>query len=96
MTTEAFVAVVSGRVQGVGFRYATRRVAQRLGLAGWVRNRIDGTVEVWAQGPAERLAELSTFLRRGPDGARVTAVELGPTNPDPSLTGFEVRMQGFA
>jgi acylphosphatase len=96
MTTEAYIAVVSGHVQGVGFRYTTTRVAQRLGLAGWVRNRVDGTVEVWAQGPAEHLTELSTFLRHGPTGARVTAVELEPTDPNPALTSFEVRTQGLA
>lgn len=94
--TEAFIAVVSGHVQGVGFRYATTRLAQQLGLAGWVRNRPDGVVEVWAQGPAERLADLSAFLRHGPAGAAVTAIELGPTDPDPSLTGFEVRLRGLA
>jgi acylphosphatase len=55
-----------------------------------VRNRIDGTVEVWAQGPAERMAELSTFLHHGLTGARVTAIAPEPTGPDPSLTGFEV------
>jgi len=67
-------AVVRGRVQGVGFRYTTQAEAKRLGLAGWVRNLIDGSVEVEAQGPAEALETFLSFLRRGPLGAHVDAV----------------------
>lgn len=91
MTLEAFSAVVSGHVQGVGFRFATRQRAEQLRLAGWVLNRPNGSVAVWAQGPAEHLAQLSAFLRHGPQGATVTSVELQAVAPDPSLVGFEVR-----
>ena len=67
-------ALVEGRVQGVGFRWFVRERARRLGLAGWVRNRPDGTVELAARGEDECVAMLRDFLRRGPDGAHVTAV----------------------
>lgn len=64
-----------GRVQGVGFRYALRREAQRAGLRGWVRNRIDGSVEALLQGDAEAVARLVAWARRGPPAARVDALE---------------------
>jgi acylphosphatase len=65
---------IVGRVQGVGFRWFVRVAARRLGLSGWVRNREDGTVEVAASGPAEKLAEFRRHVSRGPDGAEVTDV----------------------
>jgi len=65
---------VQGRVQGVFFRAATRRLARRLGLTGWVRNRSDGSVEVLAEGRRDTLEQLLDWWRRGPSGARVTAV----------------------
>jgi DNA ligase D-like protein (predicted 3'-phosphoesterase) len=67
---------VRGAVQGVGFRDATRRRALRLGALGWVRNGEDGTVLVHAEGPAEAVEGLVSFLREGPRGARVSAVEV--------------------
>jgi acylphosphatase len=67
--------VVSGRVQGVGFRYFTLREARALGLSGFVRNQPDGTVEVVAEGAAELLATLADRLRDGPAFAEVVAVE---------------------
>jgi acylphosphatase len=67
--------VVRGRVQGVGFRWFVWREAERLGLAGVVRNLSDGTVEVLVGGPDVALAELERELARGPSGARVERVE---------------------
>ncbi len=58
--------IVSGRVQGVGFRYFTRETAQRLGVAGWVRNCPDGSVEFEAQAPAGVLNEFRHIIREGP------------------------------
>lgn len=81
---------VLGVVQGVGFRMSTVRTARELGLTGWVRNRPDGSVEVWAQGPAVRLRRLEAFLGRGPIGARVTRVDVADVDPDSSLTRFDV------
>lgn len=67
-------ATVSGAVQGVGFREATRRRASKLGVLGWVRNTEEGTVAVHAEGPAEAVDELVAFLREGPRGAAVSDV----------------------
>lgn len=59
-------AVVYGRVQGVGFRYTVRQAARRLGLAGYVLNRADGTVELEAAGAAEAMTELLRTVEHGP------------------------------
>jgi acylphosphatase len=67
--------VVRGRVQGVGFRWFVREHARSLGLSGWVRNRIDGMVELDVAGPDEKVAELMTQVAEGPDGAVVAAIE---------------------
>lgn len=67
--------IVSGRVQGVGFRWFVMREAARLDLAGYVRNRPDGTVEVVAQGAVSALASLESALRHGPPAARVDGVD---------------------
>ena len=69
-----FVAV-RGRVQGVGFRWFVRERARALGLAGWVRNRDDGSVEVLAEGDEPSLRQLRSLLRTGPSGAKVSEVE---------------------
>lgn len=70
---------VEGRVQGVGFRWWTRRTATDLGLRGTVRNCADGSVEVHAAGAAHALDRLRTKLERGPTSARVRSVEPIPT-----------------
>jgi acylphosphatase len=67
-------AMVRGRVQGVGFRVTTLDEARRLSLAGWVRNRRDGTVEVLAEGSEAKLRILLDYLHRGPRGAAVSSV----------------------
>jgi DNA ligase D-like protein (predicted 3'-phosphoesterase) len=72
----AIRAAVRGGVQGVGFRYATVREARRLGALGWVRNEGDGSVSVHAEGPEAAVGPLAEFLRKGPPGARVEAVEI--------------------
>ncbi len=71
---KAVRAVVSGAVQGVGFREATVRRAGELGVLGWVRNEEDGTVRVHAEGPEEAVDGLLAFLREGPPGAKVEDV----------------------
>jgi len=82
---------VTGRVQGVGFRWWTRRVASGLGIAGWVRNDGDGSVVVHAVGYAAALQELQKVLRRGPMGARVDRVE--PIEPAGVLQEGEFRIE---
>jgi acylphosphatase len=74
---------LSGRVQGVGFRWFVRERARELRLAGWVRNNRDGSVEVAAEGDAAALARLRAALEHGPPGADVVAVDdLGPTDEE--------------
>ncbi len=84
-------AIVRGIVQGVNFRYATRREAQRLLLTGWVRNRSDGTVEVIAEGPRAQLEGLLDFLRSGPPMAHVMGVEATWQPATGEFTAFEIR-----
>ncbi|MDR2630319.1 MAG: acylphosphatase [Spirochaetaceae bacterium] len=72
--SSAFFALVEGRVQGVGFRYSAYYEARRLGLTGWVKNTHAGEVEIFAEGPKEKLETLLRWLHRGPPGARVDAV----------------------
>lgn len=67
--------VIRGRVQGVGFRYFAQRAAESLGLAGYVRNLDDGSVEVYAVGTEEQLSQLAGLLRTGPRWAEVQGVE---------------------
>jgi len=68
--------VIVGRVQGVGFRYKTRQVALNLNLTGYVKNRLDGCVEVRAEGKDDELTKFELFLHKGPVLARVVRVEL--------------------
>jgi acylphosphatase len=75
--------LVSGRVQGVGFRWFVRVTGRRLQLSGWVRNCPDGSVEIAAAGREDRLEELRRLVHEGPDGAVVTDVrELEPVAGD--------------
>jgi acylphosphatase len=82
--------VVHGRVQGVFFRDTTRRRAEQRGVAGWVRNRPEGTVEAVFEGDAEAVEALVAFCRVGPRGARVERLELSEEKPK-GLSGFDVR-----
>jgi acylphosphatase len=84
--------VLSGRVQGVGFRYFAEEAAAVEGLAGWVRNLADGRVEAFAQGDREAVERFERKIRRGPAGARIddvtTTEEEGATD---GLSGFRIR-----
>ena len=83
--------LVSGMVQGVGFRRFVARHAEQLGLVGLVRNRPDGRVEVEAAGPVDRLAALEELLWKGPRFSNVTKVEnVESSLTNNSLTGFNV------
>lgn len=80
---------VFGRVQGVWFRGATQHNARALGVAGWVRNRADGSVEAIFEGPPARVAAVA-FCREGPPGAHVDRVEESDEAPE-ALAHFDIR-----
>ena len=82
--------LIEGRVQGVGFRYFARRSARRLGLAGYVRNLPDGSVEALARGTDEALAAFEEALKQGPPGSRVDAVRSEAGTALPSSEEFEI------
>lgn len=82
--------LVSGVVQGVGFRDACRRTAERQGVSGWVRNRPDGSVEASFEGPAEAVDALVEWSRHGPRSAEVKQVRVQAEPPE-GLNGFQVR-----
>lgn len=86
-----FKAVVHGMVQGVSFRYYTRREANKLNIVGWVANQPDGTVHVVAQGDAAQLEQFLAFLHEGSPAAHVTRVDVGWQSPTEPYTTFNVR-----
>lgn len=81
--------VVSGRVQGVFFRDRCRSTARGLGVRGWVRNRSDGTVELVAEGPRERVDQLLNWCREGPPRATVTGLDI-TDEPLAAERGFRI------
>ena len=82
--------VVSGRVQGVGFRYRARYAAEQLGLAGWVENESDGTVTLEVQGDPALFGQLFDMIARG-GYIQITGLRYKDLEPDPWLRGFSVR-----
>jgi acylphosphatase len=83
--------VVSGRVQGVGFRYFTQDTARREGVTGWVRNLPDGRVEALAEGDADAVTRLERALRTGPRGARVDRLYVDDEDPTGKYATFSVK-----
>ena len=81
--------VISGAVQGVGYRWTIVEQARRLGVAGWVRNRRNGTVEAMVAGPSEAVSRLLEWARRGPPGASVSDLTATPAAGE--FVGFEHR-----
>src|SRR5438552_5619240 len=82
--------LVRGRVQGVGFRWFVEREAHLLGIAGWVRNNSDGSVEVLAMGTRDQLAGLRSRLQQGPRAARVDNVEESESQPLAGVRTFRI------
>ncbi len=83
--------VITGRVQGVGFRFFVEREAAREGIHGWVRNLPGGGVEISAEGEAEALQRFEWHVRQGPPAARVDGVEVEDVPPTGRTAGFAVR-----
>ena len=84
-------ATVTGRVQGVGYRYFVQSLATRLELSGWVRNRPDGGVELEAEGTAGALAALVDELKVGPTLSKVTGVHVEAASYQAEFDRFEIR-----
>jgi acylphosphatase len=82
--------MISGRVQGVFYRASAQRYAQSLALSGWVRNRRDGRVELFACGDEAALETLEKWLEIGPEYAKVTNIEVTSENPSIMPTTFDV------
>jgi acylphosphatase len=93
MSRRRIHVIVTGRVQGVFFRKTTVQEAERLGLAGWVKNRTDGRVEIEAEGTAEALEAFLAFCRRGPEHARVDELAVAH-HPPRGEVGFRVEEGG--
>ena len=83
--------IISGIVQGVGFRHFTQRKAEELGLRGWVRNTEDGGVETVLEGEKTRIQEMIKLCHKGPFGAKVEKVEVEWEEATNEFKGFETR-----
>jgi len=83
--------VISGRVQGVGFRYFARNAAVREGVTGWVQNLADGRVEAYVEGEAESVERVERALRSGPPRARVEHVAVTSEDAAGPMKGFNIR-----
>jgi acylphosphatase len=87
MARTAFILIIGGRVQGVGFRAFVRRMAPRYGIDGWVRNRRDGTVEIMAIGDGEAVDDLVSSFDNGPPLAKIEEITVQGAEDD-GTTGF--------
>jgi acylphosphatase len=83
--------VISGRVQGVGFRYFTQNAAAREGVTGWVQNLPDGRVEAFVEGDEEAVTRVERAIRSGPRGAVVETVDVSDEEAGGSLKGFRIK-----
>ena len=88
---KAVSLTITGKVQGVGFRYAARAKANDLRVAGWVTNAPDGAVRAFVQGDDRAVDIFTEWMRSGPAGATVTGVDLAEDTAEDGLTGFEAR-----
>ena len=83
-------AIISGRVQGVFFRMETKRAADGFGVFGWVKNRLDGTVEAVFEGDSDRVDAILDWCREGPPAAKVTDVNIDWEDYVGEFTGFDI------
>ena len=82
--------IIQGRVQGVWFRDSTRRKARELGVNGWVKNRVDGNVEVLAEGPEANVKELIVWCHDGPPSAVVSRVDVTEEEWQGEFDSFDI------
>jgi len=83
--------MIHGSVQGVFFRAKAKRIAEGLGLKGYAKNMPEGTVEIVAEGPEDKLKELISFCKKGPEAAEVSKVDVEFSEASNEFKGFEVR-----
>ncbi|MBU0471714.1 MAG: acylphosphatase [Nanoarchaeota archaeon] len=83
--------IVNGHVQGVFFRHYTKKTAVSLGLKGYAKNKEDGTVEVVAEGPEDKLKELIAFCKKGPEAAEVSNIDIKFEKASNEFKDFSVR-----
>ncbi len=83
--------VISGRVQGVGFRWFAQDAAVREGVSGWVQNLPDGRVEAFLEGDHEAVTRVERALRSGPRGARIESVYVADEEPAGTIKGFAIK-----
>ena len=82
---------IHGRVQGVFFRDSAKRKAEQIGIFGWVKNAVGGTVEILAQGEPEKLNEFIQWCKKGPQGAKVERVEVEKVNNEKDFKNFGIK-----
>ena len=87
---EAFQIIVYGRVQGVWFRAGSKERAGELGVLGWVKNRSEGTVEIYVEGEKSQLENFIAWCHKGTPEANVTSLDINPI-PLQNFTSFEIR-----
>ncbi len=90
MLKSAVRAVAHGKVQGVGFRFFVRENASRFGLNGWVKNRADGTVELYVEGDDANVREFLKKVEKGPTFGHVSDLEVEWTESQNEYTGFDI------
>ena len=90
MAQKTYSVIVRGKVQGVFFRDSTRRWALKKGVTGWVRNRVDGSVEVMLTGETEDIGWMVSWLHEGPRLARVDRVQVEEQDFDDTFSSFEI------
>jgi len=87
---KAILALIRGRVQGVGFRYEARSFARSLSICGWITNLPDGGVETYAEGSVVAIDRFVSWLNHGPPGAHVQSVDITPRSPQGAYSSFVV------
>lgn len=83
--------LIYGKVQGVAFRYHIKELASTLGVNGWVRNRVDGSVEAFFQGEIHLVNQLIDWCHKGPDEALVEKIDISQSTTESNVSGFVVR-----
>ena len=91
MSVSAVNIIAHGRVQGVGFRFFVREKASLFGLCGWVRNRSDGTVELYAEGEDGSVREFMTEIEKGPVFGNISGLTVDWTIPENTYSGFNIK-----